>query len=98
MVPHAVPQLPCTSGVNSKGFKGWRENGRNRRYKGRGQNKNLIKSLIKLQITNSICPGTQAKPVLLLGNTLMPIECPYLKMSRVNYGNRIKIVEETNEC
>ena len=65
------------------------------------------RGLIKLKTTNGICSGTQAKLVV-LGNTLSSKECPHCKryrkecphckMSRVNYGNRIKIVEETNEC
>jgi hypothetical protein len=39
------------------------------------------RGLIKLQTTNGICPGAQAKPVLSLGNILMSMECPHHKMS-----------------
>jgi hypothetical protein len=74
--------------TKQQGFQ-WRENGRDRRCKERRQEKNLTKShlllgnrgLIKLQTTNGIYPGAQAKPVLLLGNTLKSMECPHCKMS-----------------
>ena len=35
----------------------------------------------KPETTNGICSGAQAKPVLLLGNTLKSMECPHCKMS-----------------
>ena len=39
------------------------------------------RGLIKLQTTNGICPGAQAKSVLSLGNTLTSMECPHHQMS-----------------